>query len=401
MITIQNADKALKDYYLEAVSAQLNDNISPFFSAIEKTSDNVFGKDVKVAVVRGNAGSIAAGAENADLPEPYSNRYLDITLPLKNIYGTIEISDKALRAAKDSSGAFVNLINAEMDGLIGSAKHHFQRMLFGNGTGRLCRILTKESAGVYKVDVLKDYFLGLNVDVHCDTSVFNDSSNLHIIAIDKKKNTITFDKDNIMDQVLNGYVVVHGAWDNEITGLGALFKNTTLYGYTKANEPYMCAYETDGDNELTEDKLIEVLDRMEEEANSKINMILCSYTTRRRIAKLIANNKRIVNSIDARTGVGVVTVNDVPVYADKYCPEDNIYFLNTDDFKLCQLCDWEWLEDEDGRILKQIPGKAAYSATLVKYAELVCKKPCGREKSLTKKKAKKGVFDPKKGVFRA
>ena len=36
------------------------------------------------------------------------------------------------------------------------------------------------------------------------------------------------------------------------------------------------------------------------------------------------------------------------------------------------------MEDEDGRILKQIPGKAAYGATLVKYAELVCRKPCGQ-----------------------
>lgn len=28
--------------------------------------------------------------------------------------------------------------------------------------------------------------------------------------------------------------------------------------------------------------------------------------------------------------------------------------------------------------MKQVPGKAAYSATLVKYAELVCSKPCAQ-----------------------
>lgn len=28
--------------------------------------------------------------------------------------------------------------------------------------------------------------------------------------------------------------------------------------------------------------------------------------------------------------------------------------------------------------MKQVPGKAAYSATLVKYAELICSKPCGQ-----------------------
>ncbi len=107
-------------------------------------------------------------------------------------------------------------------------------------------------------------------------------------------------------------------------------------------------------------------------------MIICSYKTRKKIASLIADNRRVTNSIDARTGVGVVTVNDIPVYADKFCPENRILFLNTDDFSLNQLCDWEWLEDEDGKILRQIPGKAAYGATLVKYAELICKKPCGQ-----------------------
>ena len=41
MITIQNADAALKDYYLDAVSAQLNEGISPFFTAVEKNADSV------------------------------------------------------------------------------------------------------------------------------------------------------------------------------------------------------------------------------------------------------------------------------------------------------------------------------------------------------------------------
>ena len=70
----------------------------------------------------------------------------------------------------------------------------------------------------------------------------------------------------------------------------------------------------------------------------------------------------------------------IPVVADKYCGDDELYLVNTADFCLAQLCDWAWLEDEDGKILKQVPGKAAYSATLVKYAELICKKPCGQAK---------------------
>ena len=57
-----------------------------------------------------------------------------------------------------------------------------------------------------------------------------------------------------------------------------------------------------------------------------------------------------------------------------------MYLLNTNDFTMHELCDWKWLEGEDGRILRQNQGYPTYSATLVKYAELICDKPCGQAK---------------------
>lgn len=378
MITIQNADAALKDYYLDAVTAQLNDGISPFFTAIEKSAGYVYGKDVKIAVVRGLSGSVMAGAEDGDLPDPYKNRYLDITLPLKNMYGSIEISDKALRASRSSSGAFVNLLDAEMEGLISSARQNFQRMLFGDGSGRLCTVSEKISDSEYKVEPIKEYYAGMLVDAYSVLGeITPNGSGLYIEKVDKPNGTITL-SNGITDPILYGSLYVHGSKDNEITGLGAIFDSEKLYGYDKTEEAYFKPYTYDAEGELTETVLSDVLDYMEENFNSKINMILCSYKTRKKIASLIDANRRVVNTIDARTGYGAVTVNDVPVYADKYCSDDRILFINTEDFSLHQLCDWEWLEDEDGKILKQVPGKASYSATLVKYAELICSKPCGQ-----------------------
>lgn len=377
MITIENADKALKDYYLDAVTAQLNDGISPFFTAVEKNTSNVSGKDVKIAVVRGNSGSVLAGAEDANLPDPYKNRYLDITVPLKNLYGTVEISDKALRASRESSGAFVNLVNAEMEGLVLSAKQNFQRMLFGDGSGAICKITSKKSDTVYGVDSVKEYYAGMCVDVAGDGIVGSDLTGLYVTAVNAKNSTVTFSS-RITSTVVGAKIYPHGSMDNELTGLGAIFDGATLYGYSKEAEPYFAPHIVDADGGLTEEKLTDVIDYMEENFNSKVNMIICSYKTRKKIAALISNERRVVNSTDANTGFGVVTVNGIPVYADKFCPEDRILFLNTDDFCLSQLCDWEWLEDEGGKILKQVPGKAAYGATLVKYAELICKKPCGQ-----------------------
>lgn len=379
MITIENADKALKDYYLQAVTAQLNDNISPFFSAIEKTSNNVYGKDVKMSVIRGNTEGVVACREDSDLPAPYKNRYIEITAPLKNIYGTIEISDKALRASRDSSGAFVNLLNAEMEGLISSAKYNFQRMLYGDGNCSLCRIVSADEDAQtnykYVVSDVNKLLPGMIVDVVTIDGV--KTGGLKITSIDGFTSSVYF-SGPVYGRAEDASVALEGTYGAELTGLGAIFGGSGLYSLDRGNEDYFTPYSKALEGPLTEGDLTEVLDNMEENFNSKINMILCSYSTRRKIADLIADKKLVVNSLDANTGYGTVTVNGIPVYADRFCPDGLIYFVNTDDFTLCQLCDWEWLEDEDGKILKQIPGKAAYSATLVKYAELICKKPCAQ-----------------------
>jgi len=380
LITIENADKALKSYYLDAISAQLNESISPFFAAIEKSTNNVFGKDVKMMVTGGCGGNVIAGSEDGDLPSPYANRYYDITVPLKNIYGTIEISDKALRASQNSSGAFVNLLNAETEGLVSAAKFNFQRMLYGNGTGFLCGAYERVSARVYKVTTTKYMFPGMKVDMLDEPDHINGGDNLTVVNVDHQNQTVTVDRDiSEADYFESCSFFVHGAYGNELCGLKTVFSASTLYGHNKTEESYFRPKtETVSDADLNEEFLVRVMDEIEENFGAKPNMILCSFKTRRKIAAMLTENKRVIDTATLQGGYGAILFNGVPVVADKFCPDDTVFVLNTQDFCLHQLCDWEWLEDEDGKILKQIPGKAAYSATLVKYAELVCSKPCAQ-----------------------
>ncbi|PKK95971.1 MAG: hypothetical protein CVV59_00860 [Tenericutes bacterium HGW-Tenericutes-4] len=79
-------------------------------------------------------------------------------------------------------------------------------------------------------------------------------------------------------------------------------------------------------------------------------------------------------------GYRAISYNGIPVISDRFVEEDAMYLLNTKEFALHQLCDWKWLEGEDGRIIKQMPGFATYTATLVKYADLICNKPSGQAK---------------------
>lgn len=66
--------------------------------------------------------------------------------------------------------------------------------------------------------------------------------------------------------------------------------------------------------------------------------------------------------------------------ADRFVEDGTMYLLNTNDFTLHQLCDWKWLEGDDGKVIKQNAGYPTYSATLVKYADLICDRPNGQAK---------------------
>ena len=165
MVTTTSADKALKTLYLGAVTEQLNTEINPFLAKIKQSTADVWGKEIRRVARYGINGGIGAGSETGDLPTAAGNNYEQFVSTLKNLYGTIEISDKAMRASANDAGAFVNLLNDEMDGLLKASALNFGRMLFGDGSGRLGRALTANDGNNVKVN--NKYFMtGMLVEIY-------------------------------------------------------------------------------------------------------------------------------------------------------------------------------------------------------------------------------------------
>lgn len=109
MVTLTNAENALKTVYLGAVTELLNTKANPLLGKIEQTSVDVWGKEVRTAARVGINGGIGAGDEAGNLPGAYGSNYIQFVSTLKNLYGQIEISDKAIRASADGRGAFTDL----------------------------------------------------------------------------------------------------------------------------------------------------------------------------------------------------------------------------------------------------------------------------------------------------
>ena len=380
-VTLSNADKALKTFYLDAVAEQLNLKINPLLAAIKMTSEDVWGKEVRKLAVYGMNGGVGAGTEDGNLPESYGNNYEQFVSTLKNLFGTIEISDKAVRASENNAGAFVSLLNAEMEGLLKASSFNFGRMLYGDGTGKLGAV-SAIANGVFTLDSVKNVIEGMTVDFRTSAgAAMSGAAARRILKVDRtnKKITVSGSALTATEVPVGSVVTVQGSYNNEITGLGAIFgSGATLYGLTRADHSWLTPYKKAGVGDISETVIQKAIDEIEETTGSKVNFIVCSSGVKRALQSYLAQYKRNVDMTTLEGGYTTMTFNGIPVVSDRFCPDGTMYLLNTDDFALHQLCDWQWLETQDGKILKQIAGKPVYTATLVKYADILCSRPCGQ-----------------------
>ena len=379
MVTLTTAENALKTLYLGVVTEQLNTAVNPLLTKFEQTTSDVWGKEIRKLAAYGVNGGVGAGSEDGNLPTPGQNNYAQFVLELKNLYGTIEISDKAIRASQNSSGAFVNLLNAEMEGLIKASKFNFGRMLYGDGSGKLCRVETKTGLNTVIVDSVKNLMEGMIVDLY-NSSDEIDASGIRINGVLHSTRNIIIDRttEGLPFTDSNGYFVMQGSYQKELTGLGALFGNTeTLYGLEKSKNHWLTPYKKTS-AELTDVVIQRAIDHLDETAGSMADFIVCSSGVKRAYQNYLITNRTNIDIMDLKGGYKAMSYNGIPLISDRFVPSGTMYILNTKDFHLHQLCDWRWLEGDDGRVIKQVAGRPVYTATLVKYADLICDRPVGQ-----------------------
>lgn len=377
MITLESADNALKKVYLDVVSNQLNTNANPLLAKIEQTTQDVWGKEIVKVAPFGINGGIGAGDEAGELPASAGNNYVKFVTELKNLYGKIEISDKAIRASENSAGAFVNLLNAEMEGLIKASKFNFGRMLFGDGSGKIATVASVEGKTA-TVDTVKNMVEGLVVDFYTSAGSVA-VKGARITAVDRINKTFTVDK--AIDSVTaDCFVTVQNSFGKELTGLGAIFGEGDLYGVSRSANAWMKPYTKTSVGAITDNVIQSAIDYLEENVGSTVDYITCSSDVKRIYQDYLATYRRNIDVMELQGGFKAISYNGIPLVSDRFVEDGTMYLLNTKEFALHQLCDWQWLASEDGRILKQNAGYPTYSATLVKYADLICNKPAGQAK---------------------
>ena len=378
MVTLTTAQNALKSVYLNVLSEQLNVNSNAFLSKINQTSKDVFGKEIIKLAPYGINGGIGAGSEVGALPTAANHNHLQFKTSLKNLYGTISLSDKAIRVSASNKGAFVNLLNDEMESLIKSSSFNLGRMLYGDGTGLLATVETV-TGEVVTFNSVKNFVEGMKVDFYNGESQV--VSGAIVVFVDRKAKQVAFDK------AVTGVAEGHKAYaymskDNEITGIKRLFDTTDankeLYGVDRSKYKWLYPYIDDNGSEATEisDAMIQTaLNSIEEETGNQVDFIAVSNDVRNAYQTYLTNFRRNIDIATLAGGYKAMTYAGIPVVYERFVEDGTMYLLNSKDFNIHQLCDWEWIEGENGNILIPSATNPTYTATLVKYAELVCDRP--------------------------
>lgn len=385
MVTVSSAENALKTLYLGVVADQLNTGINPLFAKIKQTTSDVWGKNIVKLVPYGLNGGVGAGSETGSLPSAAGNNYAQFTLSLKNLFGTIEISDKAMRASENSAGAFVNILNAEMEGLLKASKFNFGRMLYGDGSGKLAESVAfsgNTDKSLIKVDSVKNLMEGMVVDIYATAGTTPTLAARRILEIDRANKIVKFDGTQPESALGTGYyLTVQGSKDSELTGLGAIFSASgSLYGVSRSSHKWLVPYIKTSNGAIDTATIQTAIDYIDEVAGSTVDFITTAYDVRRFYLDYLALSRTNIDYLNLDGGFKAISYNGIPVVADRFIADGTMYVLNSADFKLHQLCDWRWLEGENGKILMQKAGTPTYTATLVKYADMICDKPIGQAK---------------------
>ena len=373
MITLSEAENALKNIYLGTMSNLLNTTANPLLAKIEQTQADVYGNEIRTAVRWGINGGVGAGDEDGDLPVASGNKYLQFTSTLKNLYGQISISDKAIRAGREGMGAFTDLLNAEITGLMEASKFNLARMLYGDGTGFLTSI-TAVTDGVLTVQDTNNLIEGMLVDVY-STSAGVDKVAAKIVSIDRTDKKVTL---SVAPTVTVGYLYNQGSKNKEITGIKSIFATGgNLYGVPRSSIASLLPYTKSSTGTLDDVKIQEVIDRVENFANCTVNFIAMSQIAKYSYLDFLSSYKRNVDYMTTDTGFKAISFGGVPMVFERFVDSGTVYVMDTSTLKLHQLCDWRFLETENGNILRQAQDKPVYTATLVKYCDLICAKPNG------------------------
>ena len=403
--SLSTVDAILKDDYKDYID-QLN-QATFLLSQIETRRDTVQGRIARHALHLGRSSGVGARAENATLPTAGNQAYATVPVPVRYVYGRIQLSGPTIRQAVTDRGAFVDALDAEMQGIRKDAMKDVNRQLWGTSNGVIAQCGTTTAATTVVLasttgsTALRNLFFdgGMSVDIGTVASPTTVASARTISSVDETNKTIAI-SGAVVTTSSSHFVFragAGGASSNtgapgdgqiELTGMQTIVDDSSvLHTINPSSQAKWKAYvsSNSGTNRaVTETLITGAIMKSLISSGKKPTLLISAEGVHMSVANLFLSLKRNMEQTQLKGGYSGIQYYSPSVsgqgdegptvlYADFDCPNNRLYGLNPESMVYHQVGEgWNFM-DLDGAVMNRVSSTDAYEATLTCYAELACK----------------------------
>lgn len=417
----QTFSAILKEYYRPAVVDQLNSK-TVMLRHLQRRSEGVEGKYVVLDLNTNRNFGYGAIAESGRLPDPLAQEFRQAQFSMRFSYGRIKFTGPSASGSRSDRGSFIRMMDAEVQGMARDIQHNDNRVIFGDGTGRLAQIagtggatagpyVVTNPGGVTSTALGTQYlFVGMRVGLAgagatpdtASVPVFTTAPSnawtgavraARITAVDRTAGTVTFDTSITINAGVVQYLYLvsdvatdtpAGSWSRgyEQNGLAAIISDTdpvfqdgasnnwpSGLGSIPSSVDVWRALVIDNGGvaiPFSPDMLQQLMDGVDIQGDGTISMFCTTHGIRRQYLNSLVASKRYPNTMEMDGGFKVLTYDGRPIVVDKDCTRGRVYGLDLDTLFMCYETDYDWI-DQDGSVLHRIPDQDAFQATMYRY----------------------------------
>jgi hypothetical protein len=400
---LTTADAILKDLYVGPVVEQLNYK-SYMIDQIERQSEftvDHYGRKAIVPVHKSRNRGRGSRGDGGVLPSAGRQSWDDAIIPITRHYQGIELTDAAIKATQSNSGAFVELLDAEVKGATKDMKKDVNRQVFGTGDGLLATFGTAitTATNTLTVDSIQYLHVGDPVDIRrkTDGTAVTGGTGLEVTALAGSTKTVTLNTTITTGSITASQYGVYlaGSRGLEMEGLQSIVSTSrTLHSINSAtagNEFWNAQVRdvgTSGTSATAGETSFELIsDDVGQTGQGDTEVFITTRGIRRRLADTFQSTKRFTNreAVQIHGGYSAIMVasgaGEVPVVIDDDAPKGTVFAIDKSALRWFQQWGPGFLESpqdstvfhlkDDGTGQKE----ATWQAWMGWYATLACVAP--------------------------
>lgn len=410
--TATTFDAVLKDWFGPKIVEVINNNVR-MLKLLQKGDRPAQGKQVTFPVHKGRNLSVRYQTAGDTLLAAGAESSARVTIPFKQVFGNIRITEDVMKQSKTNRGAFEYAAAFEIENMTKNMMVQANRASFGDGTGKLGEVASF-AAGVLTMRGVAA------ADTAANNGINGNASNRYIRVgdtidiLNSDQSTFTRQGATVTDcDFVNGTVTITGGGAGtpvansgvylsspiaaagaalravDPTGIGAIIDAgqflATLFGIdrTAAGNQFWQAQKLDlgtfaAPGTINRRAAQRMEDMLYDAGWAQDYFIMSHASVRNEYADSLIGDRRFVEpykydagfkeSKDDASMQTTLTFNGHPWLIDRDCTWRNAYFINPGTVRNYVLAEPHWIEDDKGAVMRVVTSIAAtFEAQLAWY----------------------------------